>query len=398
MNSRLYLYIGLIVLLLGVMTAMDMSKPKEIDWTPTYEVSGKIPFGLHVFNREAESLLKRKVNRVNVSPYEYLESTYDYDTEVQEYSVSGTLMAISQVNYLDESSVDELFYFAGHGNTVFLSMKTFPGRILDSLKLDMSSDLTLSDSIPNWMSDQERSSKKYYIKEEGSPTYFSEIDSASTTILGYQGTDSIRSNFVKVRFHEGFFLLHTQPGFFTNFHLLKGTHHEYVENVLSHLPQNEVHWFVDDPRTENSSSSHLRYILSQPALKWAWLLFLGGMLFFMFFNAKRRQRVVPVIKPLENTTVDFAKTIGNLYYQEGDHDTIIDKKIIYFLERIRSEYMIDTSNLNEDFVRKLHQKSGKDILAIERAVFLINMHRKSPHSSVEGDLIQINHAIEKIIH
>ena len=89
----------------------------------------------------------------------------------------------------------------------------------------------------------------------------------------------------------------------------------------------------------------MRYILSQPALKWAWYIFLIGMLDFYIFNAKRKQRIVPIIKPLANTTVDFTKTIGNLYYQEGDHGNIIDKKIIYFLEKIRNEYLIDTTKL-----------------------------------------------------
>lgn len=116
----------------------------------------------------------------------------------------------------------------------------------------------------------------------------------------------------------------------------------------------------------------------------------------MLFNAKRKQRVVPIIKPLENTTVDFAKTIGNLYYQEGDHTTIIDKKIIYLLEKIRNEYLIDTTKLDADFIKKFQQKTGKSHFDIERMVFLINTHRRSPHNSIEDDLININNAIEKI--
>ena len=92
----------------------------------------------------------------------------------------------------------------------------------------------------------------------------------------------------------------------------------------------------------------------------------------MIFNAKRRQRVIPIIKPLPNTTVDFTKTIGNLYYQEGNHQNLIDKKIIYFLERVRNEYLIDTAVLDENFIKKLHAKTGKDIKDIEHLVYLIN--------------------------
>jgi hypothetical protein len=145
------------------------------------------------------------------------------------------------------------------------------------------------------------------------------------------------------------------------------------------------------------SGSTLRYITSQPALKWAWYLFLIGMVIFMIFNAKRRQRVIPIIKPLPNTTVDFTKTIGNLYYQEGNHQNLIDKKIIYFLERVRNEYLIDTAVLDENFIKKLHAKTGKDIKDIEHLVYLINYQKKSYHQSIETDLIEINKAIEKII-
>jgi len=99
---------------------------------------------------------------------------------------------------------------------------------------------------------------------------------------------------------------------------------------------------------------------------------------------------------LPNTTVEFAKTIGNLYYQEGAHHTVINRKIVYFLEKVRNDYHIDTTKLDEAFIEKLHQKSGKPLADIEQAIFLVNQHRKSPHTAVEEDLIKINTALEKI--
>jgi hypothetical protein len=191
--------------------------------------------------------------------------------------------------------------------------------------------------------------------------------------------------------------LHTQPVAFTNFHLLKGNHHEYAEKVLSYIPEGKVFWHIKDQTGEVISDSPMRYVLSQPALKWAWYIFLIGMLIFMLFNAKRKQRIVPIIKPLANTTVDFTKTIGNLYYQEGDHNNIIDKKIIYFLEKVRNEYLIETHRLDDDFIKKLHLKSGKDLDDIKNIVSLINAYRKNNYLSIEDDLLQINNAIEKIM-
>lgn len=191
--------------------------------------------------------------------------------------------------------------------------------------------------------------------------------------------------------------MHLQPTAFTNFHLLKGNHYQYAEKVASYLPEGKIYWFLKSNSDESISNSPLRYIFSQPALKWAWYFFLIGIVVFMIFNAKRKQRVVPIIAPLPNLTVEFTKTIGNLYYHEGDHDNIIEKKIIYFLEKTRNEYLLDTQNLDESFILKMQQKSGKKEDDIRALIVLIHAFRKKTKQSTENDLITINNAIEKIL-
>jgi hypothetical protein len=396
MNKSLKIYIVILVLILALVIAMDVSKPKPIDWEPTYGVNDKIPFGLYILNQELGKMTGQKVTKMEQSPYEYFESQYDYDTLVNNYKVKGTFLNISDYGNIDETSAQEILYFISHENTAFLSMKKFPETLLDSLKISMDADYKYSDKIYNWLANPKFGSKKYQIIEGIGNDYFTEFDTINTTVLGYQSGDSSRVNFIKVNYDGGEIYLHTQPAAFTNFHLLKDNHKEYAEKVLSYLPKRDIHWLSGKSSGKNISDSQLGFIFKHPALKSAWLLFLIGMGVFMIFNAKRKQRIVPIIKPLPNTTVDFTKTIGNLYYQEGDHTTIIDKKIIYFLERVRNEYLMDTTKLDADFVKKLHQKSGKDYFIIERAVFLINNHRKSPHNSIEDDLVDINKALEKV--
>jgi len=398
MNRQVKIYIALLLLILIGTIAYDSTQPKPIDWTPTYSVTDKIPFGLYVFDHEIDQLLKgRKLTRHNVTPYEYLESLYDYDSLVNDYKVKGCIFNINQYSNLDSESVKEICYFVSHGNSAFLSARVLPDELLDSLHVEMDADFKYSDSIFNWVANPKLGSNKYNILEGVGNNYFAKIDSTNTTVLGYQSGDSTRVNFIKVQYKNGEVFLHTQPTAFTNFHLLKKDHYQYAEKVLSYVPQGNVFWFRKQQDGEVISDSPLRYITSQPALKWAWYLFLLGMLVFILFNAKRKQRVVPIISPLGNTTIDFTKSIGNLYFQEGDHDNIINKKIIYFLEKIRNEYLIDTTKLDDEFVKKLHLKSGKELHDIKQAVFLINTHRRSPHNSVAEDLIQINNAIEKIL-
>ena len=397
MNRTLKIYVFFLVLLLCGIVAIDLNRPKPIDWTPTYDTQDKNPLGLYVFNAELPGFLHgNALFKIKVTPYELLQKKTLADALSKDYSVKGTILNISDVNNLDDPSVQELFSFASRGNSIFLSMKVFPKILMDSLKFNYAADFTYNDKISTWLANPKLGREKFNLVEGMGNNYFSKIDTLNTTILGYQSGDSARVNFIKIPYKNGQFFLHTQPAAFTNFHLLKGNHSHYTEKVLSYLPQGSVFWCVKDRDGEVISRSPMRYILNHPALKWAWYIFIFGFAVFMFFNAKRRQRVVPVIRPLTNTTVDFAKTIGNLYFQEGDHTNLIDKKIIYFLDKVRQDYMIDTTTLDQQFIKKLYYKSGKSLPDIERLVYLINTHRKHHYQSVEHDLIEMDSAIEKI--
>jgi len=398
MNKTIKIYIVFLVLLLVGIIYVDANRPKPIDWSPTYGINDKIPLGMYVFNQESQNIFKnQKINPIIETPYEYFEPLYDYDTLVNTYTKKGTILSISENYLIDEESTQEILYFVEHGNKAFISSKNFPQKLMDSLKFTYSAKYIANDSIDSWTANPKLGSKKYNISIGAGNTYFDKIDTLSTTVLGYQGNKDKLVNFIKVPYGSGEFYLHTQPVAFTNYHLLKENHAEYASNVLSYIDNGEIFWFLKNQSGIVVSSSPLRYILSQPALKWAMYIALIGILIFMIFTAKRKQRIIQIIKPLSNTTVDFTKTIGNLYFQEGNHNNIIQKKIIYFLEKIRQEYLLDTMILDDVFIKKLHHKTGRKIEDIERVVYLINQHRKNYHQAIESDLIALNTAIEKIM-
>lgn len=397
MDKTVKIYIAFLVVFLSIIIIIDSNAPKPINWTPTYSLKDKSPLGTYILDKEIDSLLQnRKIKKIDITPYEYLEPLYDYDSLVNTYTAKGTFLVITEYPTLDSESLTELFYFADHGNDVFLSMKTFPQDLLDSLKVDYHSDFEYTDKSKFWLANPLLGNEKYHLKEGIGNNYFSKIDTLNTTVLGYQGNDDKKINFIKVPYKNGNFYLHTQPVAFTNFHLLKDNHYQYASKILSYIPKGNVYWYTKDINGNGISQSPLRFIFSEPALKSAWYLFLLGMLVFIIFNAKRKQRIVPIIKPLENTTIDFTKTIGNLYFQEGNHDNIMDKKIIYFLDKIRQDYLMDTAILDDHFIKKLHLKTGKNLEDIQRVVYLINQHRKGHFESVESDLIELNSIMEKI--
>lgn len=386
------------VLLLASIVYIDINRPKPIDWSPTFKIEDKIPLGLYVFNEELTNFFpKQEIKPVTITPYEYFDELYDYDSLIQTYTTKGTFIAVQENNQIDEESIEEIMTFVAHGNDAFLSMKYFSDSLLDSLHFETTSTYYYKDTLQNYLANPKLGKAKYLMNEGVGNNHFNKIDTLNTTVLGYQKIgDTSYVNFIKVPFKKGNFYLHTQPAAFSNFYMLKNNNVEYVQKMLSYLPDENVFWYQKSAFDNSISQSPMRFILSQPALKSAWFLFLIGMIIFMIFNAKRRQRVIPIIKPLSNTTVDFTKTIGNLYFQEANHDNVMEKKIVYLLEKIRHDYMMDTSKLDDDFIKKLHLKTGKDLALIEKIVRLIQKQKKR-FKSTEEDLVDLNQVIEKFL-
>ncbi|MBC8753814.1 DUF4350 domain-containing protein [Kordia sp. YSTF-M3] len=396
MSKRLKIYIGILVVIIIVAMSAEMSKPAIIDWRETYNERQTRPYDLRVFHKELATILdKGAIKNIYRTPYEYFNGKYDWETYT--YKIQGSYVNISPEFYTDESSLNELLDFASEGNTIFISTHEMPRYLKDSLGFSTKYDYKVSTEATLSFANRNLDNNEISYEKGIKNIYFSKIDTLTTTPLGHQkfDTDSIYTNFIKVPVGDGSFLLHTQPVAFTNFHLLKDDHYKYSEGILSYIPNKDV--FFDSPnkiRTgEGTSDSSLRFILEQPALRWAWYLALLSLLIFILFNVKRKQRIVKIVDPLQNTTVDFTKTIGNLFYETKDHQNVVHKKITYFLEHLRTEYLMNTQVLDEKFSTRLRQKSGKSKEEIDRLVKLINILKKKIYFD-QNDVLNITKAVE----
>jgi len=367
--KRSWIYIGVFVLLIVILFIIESSIPKPIDWTPTFNEIHKKQWGTYVLHSELENLFPESdIEDALNTPYEKLKD------EGRCYNT--TYIFIDEIVDFDFESIEELLDFVDDGNKLFISAEHISTDLLD--KLDINIDVQFSYNLNNdtlkkpLYFTNEKLTNKYEYDLGFSRSYFSAFDTSKTVILGLHSFDNEEYiNFIKVSYGDGFIFLHTQPYAFTNYHMLKNNHADYVSGVFAYIDNKNIFW--DGKRQEglDEQQSTLRYIMSEPSLRFAWRLGLAGLLLFIFFMARRRQRIVPVIKKLPNSSIEFAKTIGDLYYREGETKDIVNNKIAFFLEKLRTTYFIDTSNLNEDFKKRLHQKSGVDQAEIDKLVHYI---------------------------
>ena len=394
MNRTIKIYLGFLVLLFTLIVFIEFSAEKPINWSKTYNEKHKIPFGTYVLYNEMENLFpESRVYDIKITPYEYFDDFYNWEDST--YTTTGTYIHIKENVSIDDVSAQELLDFASHGNSIFLSTNNIPQKFKDSLYFETKNEYKFTGTAAFSLANPKFKNDSIHIEKGLNNLYFSELDSLNTTVLGYQVFDSIKYiNYVKIKHEYGNIFLHVQPVAFTNYNILKKENKKYVEAVLGYLPDDIIYFDSVNKTANELGNSKLRFILSKPALRYAWYLALLTLILFIIFNAKRKQRIIKVIKPHENTTVAFIKTIGNLYYETKDHNNLVDKKITYFLEYLRRVYYLDTQILDEKFAKNLALKAGKDKAEIKKLINSIAYLRSKPECN-EADLLRLNKQIEE---
>jgi hypothetical protein len=397
-KNILFIIIGLVI----IFVVVTLLQPKTLDWTPTYNTKDKIPLGLYVFDKEVDSFFSTYVER-NKDPLK--DYFYVVDGEPMDW-YGYNLLYINEILRWDDGIIQDVCRFVHEGNSAFISASALPQTLKDSLGFSTQSILfdpiyaaLLDQEITVVITDSCFADLKVSHPKGLTGSYFTTFDTIKTVELGHVKTvDYSATNFIKIYHGAGVFYIQLDPAVFTNYFLLTKDYHRYAEHALSHIPPNyDIIWSLNNQTSKVISESPFRFIKSQPPLYFAFILLIVGILMFVIFNIRRTQRIIKIIPKPVNSTVDFARTIGNLYFQKGSIRDIMDKKIIYLLERIRSEYHLSTEKLDDHFVQALHVRTGVDIKMIEKMVFLVNKHLLTDYTCTENDLKWLNESIENVL-
>lgn len=388
-RSKRVLWIFGLTLLLILIT--EIVRPKPIDWRPSYTSVDKIPFGSFVFFEEATSLFKdSEIENIDKDPYSFLvDSTYNKN--------SAYIFINEELNF-DKRQTQILLKYVEKGNTVFISSRSYGNIFQDTLKINLHTSYSVLEEevTPTFFSPSLKEKQLPKFKKGIFKTSFTAIDTLKTKALGYYDSNKDKLddlNFIKVKYGNGAFLLHTLPEAFTNYYLLKNNE-QYAANLISYIEAEHI--YLDEYLKSGRKivTSPMRFVLNQEPLTWAYYVLICGLIIFVLFKGKREQRIVEVIEPLENTSVEFTKTIADLYFQHKDYSDIIAKKIKYFSETLRAKYFLNTNDITEDLIKKLALKSGNTLEDTQKLMHLIkNLKAKTVHS--ESDLLALNKQIEE---
>ncbi|WP_066629832.1 DUF4350 domain-containing protein [Labilibacter marinus] len=361
--------------------------PTPINWSYSFSKNDKIPFGNSILFEELGQLFPAEQIKTSHSAiYNFLEDSVD---EKQ------SIIYINDRFNADELDVGKLLDIVEGGSSVFVAAIHFSEVFKDTLgfKVDESMDFNFmgQDSTVLKLVNQKLKTPWGYKYTKGfHKVSFESYDTLRTSVLGIN--EQAKTNFVRINYGSGNFYINTNPLAFTNYNLLKDNNYEYVFKSLSYLPYSSVIW-DEHYKQKALSASPFRYILSQKALRYAWYLLLFGILTYMVFGAKRRQRIIPIVTAPQNTTLTFIETIGRLYFRKQNHLDIAKKKYTYFLEFLRSKYFIQTSEISTELYNEIAEKCDVPHRTVKQ-LFEIAQKLELVKSISEEDLDQFNKKIE----
>jgi hypothetical protein len=399
MNTRYKIMAGILLLFIALLVVMESAKSEELNWFPSYSAKAKIPLGTYVFYDQ----LKKKIDpqstqEIKIPPFEFLSDSVGH----------GTYFFVNNEVSFDPSETKKLLKWVGRGNTLFVSATYQSHKLLDTLNLEQATfyeqtSLTRKPLL-NLSNPSLKREQPYLMNKDLGSSYFKSIDTANTTVLGVydmmRDSDSTKIqdpkvNFVKVPFEKGYVYLHLFPQAFSNFFMLEGNNSKYTAGLLGYLSKEKTLYIDQYYKTGKSfNTSPLFLIFSNKYLKWAYYLLLIIAVLWVYFEGKRKQRSIPIVKPVANQTLDFTRTIAGMYLENKDHKQIAQHQINHFLDYLRSTYNTPTAQLNDDFISTIASKSEESRSNVKQLVDTIITIRQKAEIS-EQELINLNTLIEK---
>lgn len=366
-DLKYYIILGAALLILIL---VEIFAPKPTDWSFTLHHAHKSPYGTYILYENLDYLF----------PEASVSASYKTLYEIREGYAGENIFLLAAELSAGKEDTEALLQMLDSGAHVLVAARAFSGKLADTLQIATDADL-----LETVAEDEDT------LEIRESLYYFSEYDSSRAEVLA-ENEDG-QAVLLRYRQGAGALLLSSVPQAYTNYFMLQESLTGEATASLNLLPQRNLIWNEYYHLGRMESTTPLRFMLSVAPLRWAVYLTLAGLLLFMLFESKRRQRAIPVVRPPANATLEFVETVGNLFMRSASHREMAKKKMIYFREYLLSHYRLQGDWQEEAFRERVAHKSGKDRREVNETFDLILALQEKKHISAE-ELIRLNQQID----
>jgi hypothetical protein len=387
----------LLIVALVIYSGCNIGNAKKLNRRITLWRKDKIPYGTYYSFENMQNIFPRASITINETSPKYDQLETQVDSNNSTLISKKAYVIISPQVVPDQMEIDAMMNFVGGGNYIFISSFYIGDSLLKKLNIKTDegdfrdSKDTLRIKLKNPI---DGNMMAFEYPGDSYAAAITSLDSQYVSILGVN--ESNNANFVRLSYKGGGAIyLHFVPMAFTNFFLLYKNNHKYYEHAFSYIPGNvnEIKWDDYFRKVRTSNFASFKFLLSNLSFRWAFWLLLLFFLVMYLLESKRKQRAIEIVAPLRNTSADFVKTVGRLYYQRRDNLNLAHKIVSHFLGHIRTKYNLQTNSLDTEFAERLAYKSGYDKNDVKEIIEYIKAAQQQKELSDEG-LITLNRKIE----
>ncbi len=326
-----------------------------------YEKENQLIYAESYINADSNTVYNDSI----VSSSDSLQNTNEVDAiDTSDWLPDYSYIFIEDDVNFTQSDVKRLFAFVAQGNTVLIATPMVPLGISDSFYIQ--TNYSLSNIINNKKPDQNvqfhnqniKYPKAYLIKNGLAGNYYESFDSSRAEIIAT--IDNNKAVALSMHYGNGKFIFTTLQNLFLNQNLVKQQERNITYTLLNYANAYTIIWDEHYKKHNTKNKSTIDFITSNKSLYALLLCLIIGIVFYMVFESKRRQREIAMIQVKENSTLNFVHAITALYRKNSSsHQDIIKQKLLHWYDLLKNRIRIDTQKLhtpNERLV--LSEKTG----------------------------------------
>lgn len=351
----------------------------------SYSSRDKAPYGSYVSYKLMPHFFKDVKPKTATRPF---AKTYKRTGDLQ--TQNAVYIIVARRLWLTEADAEAMAEFVSAGNKLFLAVEnadslleaTFGFKVKTGPYVQRPAAVTQHFSNPNFGADTTFTAPRG-IQLNNS---LAAPDSGIITALG-TNKDHL-PNFFRVPYGNGQVYVMLNPMTWTNYFLMKEGNTRALELQMAYLPEypSSVYWdefYKHQKGPQRGDFSNWQVLMRHPSLRWALMLAVILLLLYVLFEGKRRQRLIPPKPALANNSLDFAETLGRLYYLHHNNANLANKMTTHLMDYIRQNYYLNTSAVNAEFVTALSRKSGHPRESVERLMAMAGQVRLADNISDE---------------
>ena len=308
MKLNRWFVVGILVFLV-VMFIVELQLPKNFSWKPTFHHADKQPFGCYLFDDLMSATMPKGYSVTDSSLFQLAQDST---------ARRGVLVVADRLNLIP-AEMKAIFSMANNGSHVMLVAHDLGSFAKDTLGLRIWGSGNTFD-LQNFVKyNKERDTLRWVSDTLGyKPQRYAvfnpllthrfgfEVDPAHATIRTPLDKQALNKDgyllSATMRQGKGYITYICVPLMFTNYAVVDqdDDHNRTFGftlrclSLMKHLPIVRTQTYC--PKYDETEQTPLRYIISQPPLRWALYTLMIGALLFLVFEGRRRQRVIPIEK------------------------------------------------------------------------------------------------------